>query len=658
MLGLLAFALAAAPQQSGPAQPAPTTLQDKFDRATQDATAGRCDQAIAMFRSIEKDPRVHPGSVPAAAIALRKGICLANIDAHDEAEAAITVGLPILDKAGPAYATDVANGWQALGELAYNRYDYAAATRDFKTALDHLKGTDRLTVLVSLAKSTAFDGTPEALSYAQEAIALLSAKPKDLDPKATREMLASFYTLHARTLLNQGKIDQAYKEMKTALDLSGGLTLKVSLNEVSMRSDLAMAAMLAGNKEEAQRYLAYTGAGRIKESPFARAVSMDPPLCGSETGLRPEDVAVVEFALSASGEVGAAQVVYSRGGPQVAAAFGTAAREWRWTPESVAKIPPFYRITRVELRCSNALGSGPGTAGPMRERFLGWAQAALAGAGRPDRSFNALQALAADTTAAVDARVAALAILADDAPMSVEHRAAAIAQAIALANDRVPAPVRNWLQLVRLATEPGNRTGANEQRWSEHTRFAYLTLAAKPEFANDALAMDTALLLGTVRSGPLTYADDEQRLTRVAQDSRLDEHHPLRQLAWLELADRSAAAKDFAKAQTYFAKSGLSQEQCSLLGVTPALRRSGASSTDYPQDAIRMGFEGWVNLEFDITPDGHALHARALTAYPPLVFVDAGLRMSRDFLYETSYRPGANTACSANQTTISFILPR
>jgi tetratricopeptide (TPR) repeat protein len=641
MLGLLAFALAAAPQQSGPAQPAPTTLQDKFDRATQDATAGRCDQAIAMFRSIEKDPRVHPGSVPAAAIALRKGICLANIDAHDEAEAAITVGLPILDKAGPAYATDVANGWQALGELAYNRYDYAAATRDFRTALDRLKGTDRLSVLVSLAKSTAFDGTPEALSYAQEAIALLSAKPKDLDPKAIGEMLASFYTLHARTLL-----------------LSGGLTLKVSLNEVSMRSDLAMAAMLAGKKDEAQRYLAYTGAGRIKESPFARAVSMEPPLCGSETGLRPEDVAVVEFALSTSGEVGAAQVVYSRGGPQVAAAFGTAVREWRWTPEAVAKVPPFYRITRVELRCSNALGSGPGTAGPMRERFLGWAQAALAEAGRADRSYNALQALAADTTAAVDARVAALAILADDAPMSMERRTAAIVQAIALANNRVPVPVRDWLQLVRLATEPGSRAGANEQRWSEHTRGAYLTLAAQPEFANDALAMDTALLLGTERSGPLTRADAEQRLTRVAEDSRLDEHHPLRQLAWLELADRSAAAKDFAKAQTYFAKSGLSQEQCSLLGVTPALRRSGASSTDYPQDAIRMGFEGWVNLEFDITPDGHALNARALTAYPPLVFVDAGLRMSRDFLYETSYRPGANTACSANQTTISFILPR
>jgi len=101
MLGLLAFALAAAPQQSGPAQPAPTTLQDKFDRATQDATAGRCDQAIAMFRSIEKDPRVHPGSVPAAAIALRKGICLANIDAHYEAEAAITVPLATSETASP-----------------------------------------------------------------------------------------------------------------------------------------------------------------------------------------------------------------------------------------------------------------------------------------------------------------------------------------------------------------------------------------------------------------------------------------------------------------------------------------------------------------------------------------------------------------------------
>ena len=574
-------------------------------------------------------------------------------------EASMQAGLAILEKAGSDFAIDVADGWGALGNAAYNRYDNAGAAIAYQKALTFKKGEQRINLLGKLAKVTTFDGNAEALSYADEGLQILSAASKP-----NKDLLAAFHTLHARTLLNQGNAKDAYKELKTALTLSGGLTTRTTLSEVSLRNDLAMAAMLVGDKDEARLYLAYTGAGRIAKSPFSRAVSMDPPLCGEETGLRPDDVAVVEFSIADDGSVASAQTVYSRGSPQVAAAFGEAVSGWYWRPEDIAAIPAFYRLlTRVELRCSNVLDSGPGVMAPLRQRYKEWASSHLSSFAVTEDSqvkiATTLHTLA-DASAAkgdVMGQIAALGWLAEAEQASGQKRISIANEALSLAaKASVPQEVVNWLRIQRqLASIADER---RRSRYNSDDLRAMVVLADDPAIAQDALAADTLILSAARGWNSTKIREAPELLLKVAEDRRLQEHHPLRQLAWLDLAGKAAEEGDRTKAQDYFTRTGLTEEQCALLGEAPTMKRDNVSSNDYPMEAFMMGFEGWVRMEYDITTNGKTTNARPLVAYPPLIFVDAATGMAKNLQYNVSYRPGNSLACSAERQTINFVIPQ
>lgn len=628
------------------------TLQEQFDSASADATAGDCQNAVSKFEALESNPNVKQGSLPAAAIAVRKGICVLKLGAVPD-ETAVKSGLAKLAKAGGDFDLDVAEGWSALGNAAFARYDYAGATSAFENALEHTKGNTRLPILARLAKSKAFDGGTAALSYATEGIKMLS-----VDPKTNKEPLATFHTLKGRILLNRGDAQAAYTELKEALKLSGGLTSRTTLNEVSMRSDLAMAAMLVGQKDEARRYLAYTGAGRIEKSPFAIAASMNPPICGEETGLRPDDIAVVEFGIAEDGTVTSAHTVYSRGGPAVATAFGQAVSEWYWKPEDVAAIPTFYRlVTRVELRCSNVLGNGPGVMGPLRERFQTWAARQLLILTLPEASspssFNQILQKYADERRDPLGRLAAFAWLSDIKILSSQDRVAMADKALALAHETaVPQEVLNWLHIARL-----NAAQSDKRRLSSRDLDALVSLSNNPAISKDALAADTLRLIAARGWMTTKLKDGPSLLKMVAEDNRLPETHPLRQLAWLDLAGSAAADGNRTDAQNYFDKTGLTEEQCALLGEAPTLKRTNVSSADYPMEALWMGFEGWVRMEYDIQTDGKTVNARPLVAYPPLIFVDAATGMAEDLRYDVSFRPESNLACSAKRDNFVFRIP-
>ena len=571
-------------------------------------------------------------------------------------EPVMQTALAILGKAGSEFDIDVANGWTALGAAAYGRYDYAGATSAYQKALALKKGEQRTDLLSKLANATAFNGNSESLIYAEQGIQTVSSMAKP-----DKASLAAFHTLHARSLLNQGNAQEAYKELKTALTLSGGLTNRTTLSDVALRGDLAMAAMLTGHKDDARLYLAYTGAGRIAESPFKRAVSMDPPICGEETGLTSYDVAVVEFGIADDGTVASAHTVYSRGGPKVAAAFGKAVSDWYWKPEDIAAIPLFYRLlTRVELRCSNVPGTGPGVMGPLRQRFLKWASGYLP---QVDSEYTNKASLSAilhksidDSTARGDAisRIAALGWLADAEPASGRRRVANVDEALNLAAKAlVPQEVVNWLRIQRLLAST-----ADKPRYTSGDLDALAALSSDSTIAADALAADT-LMLSAARGRYETRIKKAPALLQtVAQDDRLPDQHPLRQLAWLELAGKAADEGDRTKAQDYFKRTGLSEEQCALLGEAPAIKRTNASGNDYPMEALMMGFEGWVTMEYDITTNGKTVNARPLVAYPPLIFVDAATGMAKDLQYNVSYRPGNSLACSAEHENFSFVIPQ
>lgn len=655
------LAHAETPASALTAPSAPPTMQQQFNTASNAEQAGDCKTALPLFEALASDPRVKPGSLPAAAIAVRRGHCLFTFGRDDEGEAQVEAGLPVMRQAGANFAGDVAGAELELGNLAALRHDENLAIAHYQAALVLTTGDERVVPLLRLAAVTAFDGDDRPLGHADEALKIAMAAPHP-----DKKVLAYIHDVHGRILLNQGQVKAGYTELKQALDLSGGLTDRVHLEDVQLRGDLAQAALLNGDREGARNYLAYTGAGHIAESPFAIAVSMKAPDCGSETGLKPEDTAIVDFAIGADGGVTGAQTVYTRGTYAVAAAFAKAVNTWFWRPEDLAKVPAFYRqLTRVEMRCSNSGGNVPRIPTPLSRRYAAWARTVLMTLPTElPTAALALQALKDQGDAAVArgdfrAGAAALGLRAIVDPRAGRAQVAAFDEPLALGQKAgIPQEAMNALRVLHMARQVivTVRERDRRERLADWDRL--LPMADQAPLVSDPLAADTLRLLavpsrpdGNERSAAIALA------LRVADDGGLPAHAPLRQEALLWLANDAARAGQLDVAQGYFQRTGLDSEQCALIGPMPAMRWSGVSSSDYPMEAWRMGFEGWVKLEYNINADGTTAAARALISYPPFVFEDAATGMARNIRYERSYRPGGGAACNAEQQSIKFAIP-
>lgn len=654
-LVLTSIALAASAPQAAPAQSAPS-FQQQFDGATANAQAGKCEEAVSGFEALEARG-LNAGGIVAAAIAVRKGQCLDKLQRKEEAMAALSAGLPGLRRAGENFVGEANDATLSLAGIYIELLDYDSAAQLLTDALPAFTSPkDRVAALIELTKATTFDKGPTASAYAAEAVAIT-----DGIPEMSKGYKAAIYTLYGRALLNQGKLSNAETQMRIALELQGGLTKRTSLDQAATRSDLALVNTLQHDLPRAYGYLEMTGAGQIDESPFPIATDMSPPACGAETGLSPQDSAVVEFAIADDGSVGGVAPIYTTGGRRIALAFARAVSDWSWNPAQLGKIPIFYRVLiRVELRCSQAGQNHPNIGTPLTQRFYAW----LSEFAEMDWLIPEIKARAAanlrerlaGAERADDRRqqLAALSLLTNNETLPPSDRRQFADRAIALSEElKAPAEVANVLRIFRSyildEREPWSKTLT--LRWSE--------LLSRADMQQDALASDTLrLLLATRPRFASARENASQLLEQVANDDRLSEHHPIRQIAWLQLAADVAAKGDYALAQSHFARTGLTEQQCALLDMTPIMRKTGASSRHYPEQAAYRHFEGWVQTEYDINADGTTASQRAVISYPPFIFSDAAVGIAKDARYESSYRPGTGKACSANRQRVAFHLPK
>ena len=670
LFGSLAFAAVPGYGQTPPPQTAPSakqSLQADFDAASAAVEQGHCADAEQIFARLAVDPRVKPGSLPAAMIALRRGLCHIRTGDAEQGEAWVRAGLPVVEQAGPGLAADALLGWLGLAQLATLRHDHDGAVTAFHRALAIPGMATRVDVLMGLAMITAFDGDGVALETIDRALAIEIGAPGDSakgDHIERRRNEAAIRVVRTRTLMDMGRYAEALKEGEKALSLSGGLTEKVTLNDVSLRADVAQAALLTGNKDRARKLLAYTGAGRIAESPFASAKVMRVPDCDDSVGMRPDDSAVVEFSIADNGTVEDAQTVFTRGNYATARAFGEAVRSWVWQPEKVARLPAFYRaLIRVELRCSKSGGGLPSVTAPFRQRVAAWSRPLLAQPyglplGGPELAVVRQRAAALETAGDGIGAGTLIALTLLDDPVArrsdlvdADHAATLLAGADPARRASVAA-VRalSEARMVGLYPKMTNSFGLAREG-------LLLKAAQQPMVAADALAQDTLRLYALTEN--LSGRFDEREvavLHEVADDTRLDAASPLRQVAVLRLASIAARDGRRAEAEALFARTGLSEEQCSLIGDIPRLKSSNFDQ-DYPVEAIAMGVEGWVREEFDIAADGRTASPRTIIAYPPFVFVEGAAKLISSARFDTSFRPSGKTACSARSETINFNLP-
>lgn len=648
-----AAALAGTPPQPARAAPQSMSAQQLFDAAGQAAMDGHCGDALPLFEALLQRPAVTRNPRVLATARLRRAPCLVSAGRFDEATADANSAFAVVAANDPDLRVDLALAHMALGRIAFQALDRDHATTEFETARALLHPDEQYEVLSWLAQSTMFDAGDAAIGYAEQLLAF-AAQAKD-KPK---RFLAGVRTLHARALLNHGQVDAAYAELKQALKEQGGLTMTVNLDDVETRADLALAALLNGDRSGAQAYMAYTGAGRFEKSPFATAQNMNSPPCGGPAGLQPDDMAVVEFGVDDHGQVINVVPIYaSRTGP-VATEFARAVLGWSWKPEDAKQIPAFFRrVTRVELRCMTT------TAHP-----------------------DVLEVLHADFSAFLAQRHVAPApkgiakvpdALLDDPDhrraMTAEQELAAVPLMLALGESpRVPRDQQlRWLTRAREALAAAGAPVAvliyvDARRSMQQAYYAndYAPLRAtlrslleRPEVGADARVADTLrIMIAEARYGLREPADATDLLMRVATDPALGEQDPLRVGALVRLATLQANGGDVAAARDSYRKSGLSAQECSLVDAVPIMRRSGASALDFPDEAKRWGFEGWVLVEFDIRPDGKTANQRAVAVYPPLIFRDAAVDTMKGARYTQTYRPEGGLGCGGEHVKVRFIL--
>jgi tetratricopeptide (TPR) repeat protein len=649
---ICAQALAGDPKPTAPPSPENMNAQQLFNAATDAVNAGRCPEALSLIDALLSRPAITGNPRVLATVKLRRSQCLVSSGRLEEAKADIDSALQAIPGDDAVLAVDISEAHLSLGKMYFLGFDFESATLEFERANALLRPEERLHSLEWLAMATMFEPGDRSAGYAAGMLALADQMPG----KFKKRVSANARTLHARALMMHGQAAAAYSELKKALAEQGGLTLQVNLGDVITRADLALAALLNGDRSSAKEYMAYTGAGRFEKAPLESAQQMSPPLCGGAADLKPDDMAIIQFSIDDAGGVTNVTPVYaSRTGP-VAAEFARAVTGWSWKPQDAKKIPAFFRIAmRVELRCVNT-ASHPDVTDILRREL--WAF--LVDKHLQSHSDN-LDTLA--SVSAVQAYLAQKSIeghelegvplmlsLATSTELTQDERLGWFDRARAvLAKAGAPLAALTYIDVRRSLWQSGYKRDYKKQR-------AYLrTLLERSDIAADHGVADTLrLLIAEPQYGLPPPADAEGLLTSVAEDTALAEHDPLRTGAWVRMATLQSASGNLAAARASYTQSGLSAQECSLVDATPVLRRSLGASIDFPTDALYWGFEGWVIAEFDIKPDGTTTSQRAVVAYPPLIFSEPTIEGLKRVRYTQTYRPEGGLGCGGKQYKLNF----
>ena len=342
-----------------------TTIQQDFDAATALDAGTDKQAALKAWEALEHRIARNPRSLAIALV--RKSAVLMALDRKDEAVAAARAGLAGLPTKDATLDGDRSSAHLILGRVAQGSVDYASAASEYReAAMAADTNADKVAALLGEIETATFVD-PSAAENALTELRALLVKVK-VEPVVSAE----FARRESLLLLNQGNFEAARTKSAEAVKLLGGLTDKTDLRDVAARSDTAIAALLAGKEDEARRYMAMTGAGRLPTGSFDPALQMTPPDCGGEAGLKPEDMAVIEFSIGDDGAVIASHPIYAAGGGKVALEFARTALGWSWTPEQVKNLPLFFRYNiRVEMRCSTAFDR-PSITKLLNANFEAW----------------------------------------------------------------------------------------------------------------------------------------------------------------------------------------------------------------------------------------------------------------------------------------------
>ncbi len=641
-------ALVALATGSGAQQPARTVQQD-FDAAEQLDTGTDKAAALAAWEALERRVASRPRSH--AIVLVRKSAALLALDRKDEANAAAQAGLAILPADDPSLRADRFRASFNLGRIAMTSLDYATAADWFAKA-EAIADTprDKMVANLALVQTTTFTD-PAAAAAAQARLDPLVASAK-LDAASLGTIAEAKGTMQ----LNRGEIPAAQATFRDAVRAFGGMnTQRIDVRDVSVRSDAAIAYLLGGNETEARRYVAMTGAGATSIGLIDPGVAMVPPDCGGEAGLKPDDMAVVEFSIADDGTAQGVRPIYAAGGGKVALEFARAVRQWAWTADQVKAMPTFLRYNaRVEVRCNLAF-QRPSIGDGLDAELVAWGRGkGLTFAEKPDAPAIALVAqrhALAEVAAAGDTLTAlpALFALVENPVLPRDERRVYAQRALVIAAaNGAPAPAKLSLDLaIRTAATADIHKPLVFRRLIE-------PMLAEPAYAADPQSRAALSLLLVDREATGARTGKEALLRQVANDPQLSASDPLKVGALIRLASIAQTRGDLPAARAAFAASGLAASQCALIDKQPAVASYGHDA--YPDEARRWGMGGWTRMQVDVAADGTVKGARPIVAYPPFVFGKPSTAMITTTRFNKTYRPDGGVGCGAFTTNVRYKL--
>jgi tetratricopeptide (TPR) repeat protein len=618
-------------------------LQERYDAAEKALAAGEYKNAATLFDEVlGRLAKSQRGSMVEAD--LRRRIAETDI-ALGRPERAIIVLAPALSISTKApgqpflmetYAL-LGRAHEKLGEMHLAVENYQAALR---LNADPARAA---TLSVPLARAATFADAPLARSLVDSLIE--NFKPIE-DKRRSGELFGELQSLRGRIELNAGNHAAALDWFKKAAKSAGGVGTRVSLSDVAIRSDLALASHLTGDDGKAFFYIAMTGAGRMggkgPQFPDWRALKL--PDCSPAFDIGPEDLVVLDIALGEDGRVISAAPIYSTKPGKIEAEFVKVARTWIWSAEEMQKTEPFWRLSiRVATRCVfNTDRRWVGT-GFMYElvkevralrkpvidvdsssdfKTLGAELAAAEAADGPDSMslIPVLMALAEHDEEGVYIKRARDILSAN----GVSARSRAIL-------DVLMARRQMWRSTEALQMQPNSDWPADVTDWFRIEQGLQLEKRKRSEQAI-----------------PLYKAVFERGNAKT---------DTLAQFAALRLASIAFERKAQDRASAYLASTGLRPDQCALVDANPIPESTGASSNDYPQEAMNWGFEGYMVSNYDIGVDGKTKSPRVVFAYPPFVFEETMQRLISRWRFKPIYREGEQIGCSGATQSIRFNIP-
>ena len=309
------------------------TAQERYDAAQAAFDGGNWEKAREGFASLIP---AAPAPLKSSQAVIAARLAEAQYHLNDFTAARATATRAVAGLADNPAERRIAQ--VTLGDAARADLDMPTSIATFK-ALDAEAGNDtrlRLRAAVGIAQAAVVFDPPTAAA-ALDAVQADVGMMKLLDKPMQAQLLA----LRGRAAFNAGDAASASRYFDRAISASGGLTSRVSLTQVAIRSDAAIAKHLLGNEEAVRNLLTYAGAGHIDWTDVSRG-NMPLPQCAlpgdRDDAPRRDDAVVIEFAINDDGNVDAAQTIYASRPGAMGLGFAALARDWSWPAKVTAAM--------------------------------------------------------------------------------------------------------------------------------------------------------------------------------------------------------------------------------------------------------------------------------------------------------------------------------